>query len=190
MNPDEALATYLSLTEQMDRESGTGAKGLRDQFLVLAMDAAKSAGRAEMAGSLWQRLASVSPGHPVTRYRDFATAFQSAEALTVIRELKLEFPPEMAKERLEKLRGAVPKTSPLSRPFKPPETIAQAFDDRAFSSGGQGNKTQSKTLEPLPWRKKGIQESGGGPVTWWFCVLLALGVLILGLVWISYPFWL
>ena len=57
MNPDEILAAYLALADFAERDVTASGKVLRDQYLVLATDAARAANRLEMAASLWQRLA-------------------------------------------------------------------------------------------------------------------------------------
>jgi hypothetical protein len=189
VNPDESLATYLPLADFAEKERTASGFSLRDQYLVLAVDSAASANRLEMASTLWQRLATSSPGHPFTRFRDCSEALRSPESQTMLRALRLEYPPGLARDQLQRLRSAVPASTPVVRPFKPPETVAQAMVPPAFSGFGQPVPPEKKPLEPLPWRQSAATGDQVSAFNWWYCAVLAWLVLFLGLAWIAYPFW-
>lgn len=189
MNPDESLATYLSLADFAEKERTASGFSLRDHYLILSVDSAAAANRLEMASSLWQRLAASSPGHPFTRYRDCSEALRSPESQAILRALRLEYPPGLARDQLQRLRSALPASAPVLRPFKPPETVAQAMVSPAFSGFAQPAPAEKKNMEPLPWRQSGGAADRVSAFNWWFCVVLAGLVLVLGLVWVAYPLW-
>ena len=189
MNPDEILAAYLALADFAERDVTASGKVLRDQYLVLATDAARAANRLEMAASLWQRLAGSSPGHPVTRFRDFAEAFRSAETQTHLRELRLEYPPELVREQLNRFKSGASQPTGVVRPFKPPETIAQANNQSSFGGFDKQPQSTGKPLEPLPWRQNASDQDRPSAFSWWYCVILACLFLGASVAWLTYPFW-
>jgi hypothetical protein len=98
---DEIVRTYRELAEAYDRQ---GEAPLRDRFLVLAADAAQSAGRTEEAGRLRGRLLSYNPHHLLKPFASFAEAMQSTDVQNYVTALRRNHSYEKAVELLATMR--------------------------------------------------------------------------------------
>src|SRR4051794_753995 len=94
--------------ELADCYEARGEDALRDRFLVLAADAAFSAGQAEEAERLRQRLLLRNRNHLLKPYHSFPQALRSGDVKLSLQELRKSHPPEAARELLERLRGPTP----------------------------------------------------------------------------------
>jgi hypothetical protein len=109
------LRTYKDLADWYERQ---GQPAMRDRFLVLAADAALSAGQPEEAERLRQRLLQTNPHHMLKPFSSFQQALQSSSIQIYIHDLRMNYPPETAQDLLQSLRGsappaAIPPTAPV-----------------------------------------------------------------------------
>src|SRR5438067_162392 len=122
---EQTIRIYQELA---DAEEKHGAPQARDRFLILAADAALSAGRPEEAERLRSRLLQLSPHHMLKPYRSLADALQSPDVRNYLAELRNSSPPAKAEAQLLALRDpqgtkpsatAEPATPPPERTAKP-----------------------------------------------------------------------
>ena len=106
------LSVYRELADSYDR---LGQASMRDRFLILAADAALEAGQDAEAECLRQRLLQGSRHHMLRPYSSFAEAVRAADVQTYLRDLKVNYPPEVAQQLLESLQNA-PGTGPTGDP--------------------------------------------------------------------------
>src|SRR2546423_9349803 len=107
MHPSEhSLQVYEELADTFDQQQN---HALRDQFLLLAADAALSAGRADEAERLRQRLLRLNPHHSVRAYSSFADAAMAPGIHEYLDRLRQKYPPDQAEEMLE---SALPHSAP------------------------------------------------------------------------------
>ena len=111
---EQATRIYRELAEDYGRQ---GQAQMRDRFLVLAADAALSAGQDAEAERLRGRLLQHNPHHLLKPYNSFAEAMKSADVQNYVSALRRSHPYEKAENLLEGLRqGGEHATSP-SPPF-------------------------------------------------------------------------
>lgn len=104
----------------------------RDRFLVLALDAAHTAGQNSIAEQIRLRLLELNPNHLIKPYATTATALQSSNFVTYSSQLRKNFPPAKAQALLRELGGPLlpqPKrtmladsTYPTAVPAEDPKT--------------------------------------------------------------------
>src|SRR5262245_59058680 len=119
MTPDPMMRTYADLAELYDRQ---GQPKHRDWFLVLAADAALSAGQPAEADRLLGRLLSVNPHHLLRPFGSFAEALRSPDVDGYVGSLRRSYPPDRAEQLLEaeRTRAAAPEPAPPPPPPPPP----------------------------------------------------------------------
>ena len=98
---DDPVAVYKELADWYE---GRREPPMRDRFLVLAADAAQRSGRVEDAERLRFRLLKLNPHHLLKPYTSFTQALQAPDVQTYIRDLRLNYPPEVALVLLNSLR--------------------------------------------------------------------------------------
>jgi hypothetical protein len=108
----DSLATLQAYTELADRYERQGHSAMRDRFLILAAEAAFSAGKTDEAERLRQRLLQGNPHHMLKPFSSFAQALQSTNVQIYIHDLQVNYPPEMAENLLRNLRGIPPPSPP------------------------------------------------------------------------------
>jgi hypothetical protein len=113
---DDPVQVYKELSDWYDRRS---EPPMRDRFLVLAADAALRNGRTDEAERLRIRLLKLSPYHLLKPYSSFTQAMQAPDVQTYIRDLRLNYPPEVALVLLNSLRTSGPKTDDTIPPPTP-----------------------------------------------------------------------
>jgi hypothetical protein len=130
MDTREPYRIYQELAE---REGERQAAQLRDRFLVLAADAALTAGKDQEAEHLSDLLLTVNPLHLLKPFPSFKEAMQSPEVSAYVADLRRSYPPDEAARLLEALHGPTPEPPPpadapppLSPPRVEPEPIAPA----------------------------------------------------------------
>lgn len=115
----DSLATLQVYRELADWYERQGQPAMRDRFLILAAEAAFSAGKPEEAERLRQRLLQGNPHHMLKPFSSFSQALQSTNVQIYIHDLQVNYPPETAESLLQNLRGSpapgpgVPETAPL-----------------------------------------------------------------------------
>src|SRR5262249_54285222 len=100
------LQVYEELADTFDRQQN---QALRDQFLLLAADAALTAGRQDEAERLRQRLLWLNPHHSVRAYTSFAEAAPAPGIPQYLDRLRQKSPPQQAEAMLE---SALPHSAP------------------------------------------------------------------------------
>jgi hypothetical protein len=92
--------------ELADCYTRRGQAQMRDRFLVLAADAAQAAGQTDEAERLRLRLLQVNPHHLLKPYASFDQARAAPDVDTYIRNLRLNYPLEVAEGLLRALRAS------------------------------------------------------------------------------------
>jgi hypothetical protein len=114
--PDNLVVIYKELADWHERQ---GRPQMRDRFLVLAADAALSAGRPAEADLLLARLLRTNPHHMLRSFTSFAAAMASPNINTYVAELRRTYPPQQAAEQFDSLRAS--RGAPAPR--RPTSTI-------------------------------------------------------------------
>jgi hypothetical protein len=115
----DSLATLQVYRELADWYERQGQPAMRDRFLILAAEAAFSAGKTEEAERLRQRLLQGNPHHMLKPFSSFSQALQSTNVQIYIHDLQVNYPPENAETLLQNLRSGseaapgLPQTAPL-----------------------------------------------------------------------------
>jgi hypothetical protein len=125
-----ALRVYRELA---DRYEARGEESLRDRYLVLAADAAWTAGQYDEAERLRQRLLARNRNHLLKPYASFAQALRSPDVKLFISELRRSCPPEAARQLLDSLRGEgdTGGSGDLDRTLRPPSRPVEKPAERA-----------------------------------------------------------
>jgi hypothetical protein len=119
MKTDPSLAQlYEDLANHFARQ---GEFRQRDQCLVLAADAALTAGMPQEAERLRRRLLLTNPHHLLRPYGSMAEAMQSSDVRDYVSDLRTQWPPET----LGKLLNQPPADAPVA-PVPPTAPIARA----------------------------------------------------------------
>jgi hypothetical protein len=96
----QSALTYQKLADWFDRK---GQPQQRDRFLVLAADAAQSAGSEDEAEALRLRLLRHNPHHLLRPYSSFSQAMNSADVQSYVNDLRNSYPPKKAADMLASL---------------------------------------------------------------------------------------
>jgi hypothetical protein len=102
MSKGDAKQLYARLAAEHEQRSRLQE---RDRFLVLAADAAQSAGQADEAERLRQELLSKNPHHLLKPYKTFTDALRSPDIMTYIQQLRRNYSVEKAEKLLHGIRG-------------------------------------------------------------------------------------
>lgn len=103
MDPrDNLLRIYKELADWYERQR---QPQMRDRFLVLAADAALLAGKADEAEKVRLRLLKVNPHHMLKPYTSFAQALKAQDVLTYVKDLRVNYPADVAEDLLRTLQG-------------------------------------------------------------------------------------
>jgi hypothetical protein len=100
--PENLVVIYKELADWHERQ---GQPKLRDQFLVLAADAALSAGRPVEANLLLARLLRSNTHHMLKPFASFAEAVKSPDVQKHLAELHRAHPPAQAERQFDELRA-------------------------------------------------------------------------------------
>ncbi|HEY7425582.1 MAG TPA: hypothetical protein VH682_15225 [Gemmataceae bacterium] len=142
----DTLATLQVYKELADWYERQGQAAMRDRFLILAAEAAFSAGKADEAERLRQRLLQGNPHHMLKPFGSFAQALQSSNVQIYVHDLQVNYPPETAENLLQNLRSgtdsttAVPQTAPL----------IEIRDEPTLPLGGAGEALKVYPLREEP----------------------------------------
>ncbi len=102
MDPREnLLGVYKELADWYERRR---QPPMRDRFLVLAADAALSAHQPNEAEALRLRLLKVNPHHMLKPYASFAQALKAPDLLTYVKDLRVNYPANVAEDLLRTLQ--------------------------------------------------------------------------------------
>ena len=134
MDPREnLLRIYRELADWYERQH---QPQMRDRFLVLAADAALTAGRPDEAERLRLRLLKVNPHHMLKPFGSYAQALKTPDVLTYVKDLRVNYPAERGRRSaayapVRRQTGRLCSRPPFwkSAPFvdeKPPEAARPA----------------------------------------------------------------
>jgi hypothetical protein len=121
----EIVRTYRDLAEIYGHR---GEEQMRDRFLVLAADAALTAGRADEAERLRADLLEHNPHHLLKPFASLGEALKSADVRNYVSALRRSHPYERAEHLLESLSGTADEA---------------AAGQGAVPSAGQSNQAQA-----------------------------------------------
>src|SRR5215469_1142977 len=110
----DSLATLQVYKELADWYERQGQPAMRDRFLVLAAEAAFSAGKTEEAERLRQRLLQGNPHHMLKPFSSFGQALQSTNIQIYIHDLQANYPVQTAEGLLQDLRSGTSPTAPAA----------------------------------------------------------------------------
>ncbi len=139
LKSDQVVRLYEDLAYLHDRQ---GHGKLRDCFLMLAADAACTAGWVDVAERIRMQLLSFNPHHLLRPYVSFADALRSPDIQSYLEDLRATHPPELAGRELQ--QAAQGDESPFeSEPSPEPVKKMTA----AASSVNKGSD-----LRPFPFK--------------------------------------
>jgi hypothetical protein len=142
---DAAARVYEELADRYDRQKEAKQ---RDLFLVLAADAAHSAGRRGEAERLREALLHVSPHNLLRPYRSFSEALQSSDIQLYIADLRRQYPPDMAQR--------------LLKSFREKEQTNALAGQRAHSDGNTSEEPELKVFKLQEDQTSGRSDSPAG----------------------------
>jgi hypothetical protein len=125
---DTMPQVYKELADWYDRRAELS---MRDRFLVLAMDAAHRAGHRAETEKLRHRLLQVSPHHMLRPFASFEEALQAPDVQTYLRDLRMNYPSEVAQVLLRSLRSNANRQATES-PAAAPDINATLDPFKAF----------------------------------------------------------
>ena len=115
MDPREnLLRIYRELADWYERQR---QPQLRDRFLVLAADAALTAGRPDEAERLRVRLLKVNPHHMLKPYGSLAQALKTPDVHTYVKDLRVNYPADVAEDLLRTLQADDKRPAAPAAPF-------------------------------------------------------------------------
>jgi hypothetical protein len=125
---EQIFQVYVDLADWHERN---GPAYVRDRFLILAAEAALNAGRENEAERLRVRLLGLNPHHLLRPFGSFAEALRSPDVDSYVNDLKHTYPPEVADELLEQIRGRdAPPAEPRPTLPLPPTLPAMELGPR------------------------------------------------------------
>jgi hypothetical protein len=113
------MQLYRDLADAYER---LGQVTMRDRFLMLAADAALQLGYPQEAERLRQRLLAASRHHMLRPYASFVEAATASDVQTYLRDLRLNYPPDVAEQMLASLQGGEGQRLDQTQPLPPLET--------------------------------------------------------------------
>jgi hypothetical protein len=99
---NHVLEVYQELADWYEQR---GQAQMRDRFLVLAADAAQSAGKTGEAERLRQRLLRQNPHHLLKPYATLAEALKAPDVQSYVADLRRSYSPETAEHLRDSLRA-------------------------------------------------------------------------------------
>lgn len=175
MDTPTGLRVYKELADWYERQ---GQPSMRDRFLVLAADAALTAGLAEEAERLRQRLLQTNPHHLLKPYTSFAQAIRAPDVQTYVRNLRLNYHLGTAENLLRSLRAESLLKS-LQEPEEPrapaePLSAKQSSAPRAQPAARPAMPTQPP--RPAPPVPPAVEAEAAGSGAWLAAILFGLFV--------------
>jgi hypothetical protein len=131
--PDNLVLIYKELADSHERQ---GQPQVRDRFLVLAADAALTAGRRVEADLLLARLLRSNPHHMLRPYSSFTEAMASPDIQKYVGELRRTYPPAKAAQEFDALRAARGGPPTARDPRALPPTAPVVDIDQEFPLAG------------------------------------------------------
>jgi hypothetical protein len=181
----QAVRVYRDLAELYDRKA---EQQMRDRFLVLAADAALSAGMKDEAERLRQQLLQHNPHHLLKPYANFADAMHSTDVQNYVTALRRSHPYEKAEHLLETQRAGDGAPAEIFRVAKDAPVPASAPGNRMPAARPRPVETFAVRKEPEIARPTRLlsepePDEGGGA---WVSIGLFWLVLLAGLALAAY----
>jgi hypothetical protein len=148
-SPDNLVLIYKELADAHERQN---RPQMRDRYLVLAVDAALSAGRGAEADLLMARLLRANPHHMLRPFPSFAEAMASSDIRNYVGELRRTHPPQQAEAEFDALRAGRAAAAPRQTRALPPTAPVVNIDE---------TPTAEDELEPLKLHR--VQEEADAP---------------------------
>jgi hypothetical protein len=129
-----------------------GDAQLRDRFLMLAADAALTAGQTDQAERLRGRLLQVNPHHLLKPYRSLAEGMRSPDVKSYLENLRQTCPPEAAEQLLAVFRAenSTLKDEP-TQALAPSEAVdAEATEELPIYRFQDNSETAEAALPAAP----------------------------------------
>jgi hypothetical protein len=171
----EAIDVYRKLAEEHNRLNHPQE---RDRFLLLAADAALTAGQTEEAERFRKSILGQNPNHLLKPYANLEEALKSSDILAYVQQLRRSYPQDKAATMLESLKKSSP--APASTPVSPPAPgkLTDGEEDLVLplDVGGKATNFTIDAPEPKkPSRPKEVKVSSdpqkpkpaGGPLPIW-----------------------
>jgi len=150
MDSQEPLPrVYRELADWYERRAEAS---MRDRFLILAMDAAVRDGRPDEAEKLRCHLLQLNPHHMLRPFGSFAEAVETADVQTYLRDLRMNYPSEVAQVLLRSLRASTHRLPPEVAPAAAAGNGAGAALLKVYSV--QEKETNLPLPEPAPLRSE------------------------------------
>lgn len=153
---NETVHVYLQLAEEHQKRDRAQE---RDRFLLLAADAAHSAGDQQLAEEMRRRILKQNPSHLLKPYGSFAEALQSLDLQAYVQQLREKYPLKKAERLLEELRPKAEsggRVSQLEEEFALPLDADRGSPDRqrattpvSTGSAQALKETQKVNVSPL-----------------------------------------
>jgi hypothetical protein len=157
----KVLALYQELADCYERK---GQAQMRDRFLVLAADAALSAGRPDQAEHLRLRLLQQNPHHLLKPYASLGEALKAPDVQHYVADLRRTYAPEAAEHLLESLRVSAAAAAPSpSRPGAP-QAAAAPIRPTALHPPTQGPAKESPEVLQFYRVQQEVEEELPQPV--------------------------
>jgi hypothetical protein len=145
MDPREnLLRIYNELADWYEKQR---QPPMRDRFLVLAADAALLANRPDEAETLRLLLLRVNPHHMLKPYNSLAQALKAPDVLTYIKDLRVNYPINVAEDLLRTLQTEE-KRSPGAIPPVSATAALPAVSDEMFLNSKLGPRDLAPTAPP------------------------------------------
>jgi hypothetical protein len=150
---DTLPQVYRELADWYDRR---GEPSMRDRFFVLGIDAAQRVGRHEEAEKMRHRLLQVNPHHMLRPFASFGEASQAADVQTYLRDLRMNYPSEVALELLRSLRANAHRLAPeVARAEAESNATLDPFKSHAGPNPApNGQRATAKPAAPIPFRSE------------------------------------
>ena len=166
----KCLDVYRELADWYEQR---GQAPMRDRFLVLAADAALAAGSGDEAERLRLRLLQLNPHHMLKPYSSFAQALEAPDVSTYVRDLRQNYPPEVAEGLLrmlpaeeDRVSQALPPTAPAngSGRWAPPH-CSHCWRPGGRRCARNGRSRHASPGRPRPTSRWSRRRRRGAPTT-------------------------
>jgi hypothetical protein len=128
------------------RYAHQGEARQRDHCLVLAADAALSAGQPDQAERLRKRLLLTNPHHLLRPFASMSEAMQSTDVQDYVADLRHQWPPEVVEKLVRQMPvGELPQGQPLDT-----YPLAEPAPPESKSAGPTRPVKAASKTEPLP----------------------------------------
>jgi hypothetical protein len=148
----KCLDVYRELADWYEKR---GQAPMRDRFLVLAADAALAAGSGDEAERLRLRLLQLNPHHMLKPYSSFAQALEAPDVSTYVRDLRQNYPLEVAAELLRMLPADEDRALRVPQVLPPTAPVINPDPDQTLALGAAGPPNRTPSVSEWGTREEG-----------------------------------